>query len=181
MRFLSRIHFWGLAIAAALFALDQWVKWLMVYPLQLRQQGEIVVTSFFSFRYAENRGVSFGMFPAESLETRLLLIAVTSLISLVVLVWMLREKRFIDVLALAMILGGALGNIWDRLRDGYVTDYLDLHFGGISIFNIFNLADTWITLGVVIILARALFLREKQPQEGHEAHIEGAEKPAETN
>jgi signal peptidase II len=180
MKFLTRNHLFGLVIALAVFALDQWVKRFMVGPFQLRQRIEVEVTSFFSFHYAENKGVSFGLLPAESMEARFVLIGLTGLISLVVLVWMLREKKFPDILALALVLGGALGNIWDRYSEGFVIDYLDLHFFGTSIFNIFNLADVWITFGVVIILARSIFLREKR-DETEPADENGAETAAETN
>ena len=181
MSFFTRNHLVGLIVAGAIFALDQWVKWYMVGPLQLRQKAEIYVFPFFSFRYAENRGVSFGMLPANSMEARFLLIGVTCLIALVVLVWMLRERRLPDILGLAMILGGALGNIWDRYTTGYVIDYLDLHFGGWSIFNIFNLADSWITVGVLIILARSIFLREKRDEKSEPAGKDRPETSAETN
>ena len=65
------------------------------------------------------------------------------------------------MLALAMVLGGALGNIVDRVRFGYVVDYADLHFGTWRPFLVFNVADAAITIGVVILLIRALFVREK--------------------
>jgi len=65
------------------------------------------------------------------------------------------------VLALGMILGGAMGNIRDRFLFGYVIDYADLHIGEWRPFLIFNVADAAITIGVVIILARALFIGEK--------------------
>ena len=81
---------------------------------------------------------------------------------------MLREKLLGDILALAMILGGALGNIVDRYRFGYVVDYADFHIGDFRPFLIFNVADAAITIGVVIILARALFIREKE-DDGQEA------------
>ena len=63
--------------------------------------------------------------------------------------------------ALALVLGGALGNIRDRYQLGYVVDYADLHFGEFRPFLIFNVADAAITIGVLIILARSLFMREK--------------------
>ena len=74
---------------------------------------------------------------------------------------MWREKLRGDVLALSMVLGGALGNIVDRVRYGYVVDYADLHFGTFRPFLIFNIADAAITIGVLIILARSLLMREK--------------------
>jgi signal peptidase II len=78
-----------------------------------------------------------------------------------VTVWLLREKRLGDILPLGMVLGGALGNIRDRARLGYVLDYADLHFGTIRPFLIFNVADACITIGVLIILARSLLSRDK--------------------
>jgi signal peptidase II len=181
MKFLTRSHLWGLAIAVAVYAIDQAVKWLMIGPLALRRVGEVYILPFFQFTYAENKGVSLGMLPAESTEMRLLLIAVTSLIALIVLVWMLREKRQWDIAGLALILGGACGNIWDRWTEGFVIDYLDLHFGAWRPFYVFNLADTAITFGVVIILARSIFLREKHADESEPADKNLAETAPETN
>ena len=74
-----------------------------------------------------------------------------------------------DVLALALVLGGALGNILDRIRFGYVVDYADLHFGTFRPFLIFNLADAAITIGVLLILARSFLSRDKPKQTGDSA------------
>ena len=92
---------------------------------------------------------------------RWMLVALTGTIAAVVSVWLLREKKLGDILPLAMILGGALGNILDRILFGHVIDYADLHFGTWRPFLVFNLADALISLGVVIILARSLLIREK--------------------
>jgi signal peptidase II len=78
---------------------------------------------------------------------------------------MLREKLLGDILALSLILGGALGNIKDRYELGYVVDFADLHFGDFRPFLIFNVADAAITIGVVIVLARAFLMRDKDDQE----------------
>ncbi|MFZ1565391.1 signal peptidase II, partial [Sphingorhabdus sp.] len=93
---------------------------------------------------------------------RWMLVGLTAAIALIVAVWMWREKLKGDVLALSLILGGALGNIVDRVRYGYVVDYADLHFGAFRPFYIFNLADACITIGVLILLARAFLIREKK-------------------
>lgn len=152
---------WGLAIALAIFALDQWVKWLMIAPLRLREVGLIKLIPFFDLRWTENYGISLGLFQADSMEMRWLLVALTACVAIAVLVWMLREKAFSDVLGLGMVLGGALGNIRDRVSLGYVVDYADLHFGEFRPFYIFNIADAAITIGVLIILARSFLSREK--------------------
>lgn len=151
----------GLAIAALVTILDQAVKWYVIGPLKLRQVLHIDLLPFFDLTYTENRGVSLGMFEASSMETRWLLVLVTALIAGVVLVWMMRERLLGEIAGLALILGGALGNIRDRYELGYVIDYADLHIGTFRPFLIFNIADAAITIGVVIILARSLLVRDK--------------------
>lgn len=159
----------GLALAALVFAVDRAVKALMVGPLNLRERGLIDLLPFFDLRWTENYGVSLGMFTATSPETRFVLIGVTGLIAAFVLVWMLREKVVADICGLALVLGGALGNIFDRARYGFVIDYADLHFGDFRPFLIFNIADAAITIGVLILLARSLLSREKPAQSGDAA------------
>ncbi len=155
----------GLGFALFLAVIDQIVKWYVVGPLDLRSVGNIELLPFFDLTYTENRGISLGMLQAHTMEMRWLLVGVTALIALVVLVWMMREKLLGDILGLAMILGGAIGNIRDRHLFGYVIDYADLHvqaFGEtFRPFLVFNIADAAITIGVVIILARSFFVREK--------------------
>ncbi|MEQ8410478.1 MAG: signal peptidase II [Erythrobacter sp.] len=151
----------GLAIAAVIAIIDQAVKWLMIEPLDLRQVRHIDLLPFFDLTYTENRGVSLGMLQATNMEMRWLLVLLTAGIALVVLVWMMRERKIADIAALALILGGAIGNIIDRWELGYVIDYADFHIGTFRPFLIFNIADAAITIGVVIILARSLLVREK--------------------
>jgi signal peptidase II len=152
----------GLALAAAIYALDRYVKWLVEGPLELRVRGDkLDLLPFFDLYRTHNFGVSLGMFEATSPEMRWALVALTGLIALVVFVWLLRERLLAEIAGLALILGGALGNIQDRFERGYVLDYADFHIGEFRPFLIFNVADAAITIGVLIILARALFMREK--------------------
>lgn len=161
---LSRAHKAGFGLALATFLLDQAIKWLMLGPLALREVLQIELLPFFNLTYTENPGVSLGLLTAQNDTHRWLLVALTAVISVVVLVWMLREIKLGDVLPLGLVLGGALGNIVDRVRFGYVVDFADLHIGEFRPFMIFNLADAAITIGVVIILARSLLLREKSTE-----------------
>ena len=158
---LTRNRLIGLALAALIAAVDQAIKFYVVGPLNLRSVRHIELLPFFDFTYVENRGISLGMLQATSMEMRWLLVGMTALIALVVLVWMMREKWLGDILGLALILGGAVGNIRDRYVLGYVIDYADLHIGTFRPFMIFNVADAAITIGVLIILARSLLMREK--------------------
>ena len=155
---------WGLALAALVCAVDQYIKWVVRVQLDLRNrpEGLYELLPFFDLRWTRNFGISLGMFEATSVEMRWALVGGTALIALVVLVWLLREKAKGDIFGLALILGGALGNIYDRYTWGYVIDYADLHFGEFRPFLIFNVADAAITIGVLIILARSFLVPEKK-------------------
>ena len=166
MSWLNRNSGIGLAVALVIYLADQWMKRFVVDDLGLTAIGDTYpLLPFFDFTRTNNYGVSLGMFEATSMEMRWILVGVTGLIACVVLVWMLREKRLWDIIPLSMVLGGALGNIRDRYSFGYVIDYADFHIGSWQPFLIFNVADAAISIGVVIILARALFMREKPDTE----------------
>ena len=152
----------GLLLAAVIFAFDQWLKGYVTGPLGLTAEGDhLDLLPIFDFTRTHNYGVSLGMLTATSNEMRWALVAMTGLIALVVGVWLLRERKLGDVVPLGLILGGALGNIIDRITLGYVVDFADLHIGSFRPFLIFNVADAAISIGVVIMLVRALFMREK--------------------
>ena len=155
----------GLLVAAVAFILDQIAKWIVTVPLSLETKpgGSIEIVSFFNLAWAQNYGISLSMFADQSPTTRWIIVAVTAIVALAVAFWMTREKAKGDVVALALILGGALGNIVDRVRLGYVVDYADLHIGSFRPFMIFNVADACITIGVLLLVARALLLGEKAP------------------
>lgn len=153
----------GLTIAAVLAIIDQIVKYIVVYPLALPSRGVegIELLPFFNLTFTTNYGISMGFFYADSWAMRWALVALTVAVASFVAVWMWREKARADVMALGMVLGGAIGNIIDRVRLGYVVDYADFHIGTWRPFLIFNIADAAISIGVLILLARALLLREK--------------------
>ena len=169
MTLLTPLRSRGLALALAIFAIDRAVKWVLTGPLDLPFKGPIQILPIYAFRYTENYGVSLGLFTANSPQQRWLLVAVTAAIAVGVVVWILREKAWGEIGGLALILGGAMGNIWDRALSGYVIDYADLHFGEWRPFLIFNLADAAITFGVLILLARSLLSREKPATSGQSA------------
>jgi signal peptidase II len=153
----------GFGLAATIFLLDQATKWVVTYILQLRQRGTIELLPFFDLKWVPNPGVSMGFLSASSETGRWLLVGLTAAISIFVAAWLWRERRRDDTIALAFILGGALGNIVDRVRFGYVVDFADLHFGDIHPFLVFNVGDAAITIGVLLLLVRALLTREAKP------------------
>ena len=156
----------GFAVALIVFALDQLSKWVVTGPLGINQIGDqLVLLPIFNFTYTQNQGISLGLLNATNPIGRWVLVAVTSAIAVGVAVWIGREKNRIDQAALGMVLGGALGNILDRTLHGYVTDFLDLHFGDFRPFLVFNVGDAAISIAVVILLLRA-FLTPKEPAKG---------------
>ena len=155
----------GIILASLIFIADQAVKFVMIGPLALQIKQQINIIPFFRLTWATNYGVSLGFLEAKSEAQRWMLVGLTAVIALIVAVWMVREKLRGDVLALSLVLGGALGNIADRVQYGYVVDYADLHFGTFRPFQIFNFADACITIGVLILLARAFAMREKAPEQ----------------
>lgn len=150
----------ALVLAFLVFVFDQATKWVVSYPLQLEFRQVIELTNFFDLRWVENRGVSLGLLSADSEVGRWLLVGMTAAIATFVAIWLWREKRRDDSAALALILGGALGNIVDRIRFGYVVDFADLHFGEWRPFLVFNVGDAAITVGVLLLLVRALLMRD---------------------
>ena len=152
----------GFLVALVVFGLDQLAKWIVTGPLHIQDMEHYYLLPFFQLTYTQNIGISLGLLNATTETGRWMLVALTSAIAGGVTVWMLREKNRIDQLALGMVLGGALGNILDRARHGYVVDFADLHFGAWRPFLIFNVGDAAISIGVVILLLRAFMSRKDQ-------------------
>ncbi|MEK6542405.1 MAG: signal peptidase II [Pseudomonadota bacterium] len=151
----------GILLAACVFAADQVTKWLVSGPLDLEAVDQIYLLPFFNLTWTQNYGISFGMMTAASEMQRWMLVGLTLLVASAVALWLWRERARGDVIALGLVLGGALGNIVDRVRVGYVVDFADLHFGDFRPFLIFNVADAAITIGVLLLVARALLVRDK--------------------
>jgi signal peptidase II len=153
----------GFAIALVIFILDQLIKWVVTGPLGLDRIGDqLVLLPIFNFTYTQNEGISLGLLNATNPVGRWMLVALTSAIAVAVAVWIGREKSRVDQAALGLVLGGALGNILDRVRFGYVVDFADLHFGGFRPFLVFNVGDAAISIGVAILLLRAFVGRKDQ-------------------
>lgn len=145
----------GYALAALVFIADQISKWWILDVVRLQEIGSLDLLPFFRLTFVGNVGVSMGLFGAGSDLQRWLLVAVTGVIAAAVAVWIAREKNRWDVAALGLVLGGAIGNILDRARFGYVVDFLHVFWREWS-FWVFNIADAAISIGVLMLLARAL-------------------------
>lgn len=160
----------ALILAAVIFVADQAMKWFVLGPVGLAYVGDSrEILPFFDLTLVHNEGVSLGMLTAQAEWQRWGLVVLTAGIAMFVAIWLWREEGRRDALALGAILGGAAGNIVDRVRYGYVVDYADLHFGDFRPFLVFNVADAAITLGVLVLLAGALFTRRKPEAETEHA------------
>jgi signal peptidase II len=145
----------AIGLIAVLVAIDQGVKAIVERTLAL---GEAIpVLPFFAILRAHNDGVAFSMFGGVSHTT---LIIITSLISLGALIYMIRTaaEDWALRLGLALIIGGAIGNIIDRVQHSYVIDYF-YFYTPVWAFAIFNLADVFITCGAVLILVKEILLK----------------------
>jgi signal peptidase II len=159
----------GFIVAVVVFALDQLAKWAVTGPLGVNHVGDqLYLLPIFQFTYTENNGISLGLLNATTEVGRWMLVGLTTAIAIGVAWWLGREKNRVDQIALGMVLGGALGNILDRTRHGYVVDFADLHFGEWRPFLIFNVGDAAISIAVVILLLRA-FLSRKDQEKGGDA------------
>jgi signal peptidase II len=142
---------WGLVVAVAVVVADQVAKAAATRALD---GVEMPAGPFLNLALARNTGISFSLF-AGAPSGRWVLLAFTLVASLAILIWLLRTRTLLSSVAIGLILGGALGNGCDRLVNGSVTDFLDLHFGAWHPF-VFNLADAAISLGVAGLLWEGL-------------------------
>ncbi|MHA6346838.1 signal peptidase II [Roseivivax sp. CAU 1761] len=139
------------AIAALIFVLDQLSKWLVVHVMELDRLGLIEVwPPFVSFRMAWNYGINFGLFAGQTGLTRWVLIAVALGIVAFVVFWLRRDPPGrVGQVAGGLLIGGALGNVVDRLLYGAVADFLNVTCCGIANPYAFNVADIAIFAGAV--------------------------------
>jgi signal peptidase II len=164
----------GFAIAAVLIVLDQLTKWLMRDVMHLPIVGRIPVLPFFKFTMVWNTGVSFGLFGAGTMLGRVALVVFSLIISGLVGHWLWTTHRLRPAIALGLILGGALGNVIDRIYFGRVFDFLD--FSALGFPWIFNVADSAITIGVALLVLDVIFdkgARGAAALHGHEEKADG--------
>lgn len=151
----------GFAVAGLILVLDQASKAWMLYDV-LDPPRVIPITGFFNLVVVWNRGVSFGLFSAESAWGPILLSALALAISVALVVWLRRVDHRPLAMAIGLVLGGAIGNVFDRVRFKAVFDFLDFHVFGYH-WPAFNVADSAITVGVVLIVIDGLFENRRKP------------------
>lgn len=163
--------FWiGLGVAGLSILIDQGTKWWIVNVFMVPPRV-VPVTPFFNLVLGWNRGISFGLFNNGSDFNVWILSGVALAVVSFLLVWLYREQGRLVSIALGLVIGGAMGNVIDRLRYGGVTDFLDFHLSGYH-WPAFNLADTSIFLGAAFLVADALFAGKEKPNNRSMGHKE---------
>lgn len=142
-----------LGLTVLVIAVDLLTKWIAESNLNLYEQFTIV-EGLFSFTLAYNPGAAFSFLSDAGGWQRWLFIAIAIGVSVMLLVWLLRLPRgkWLEAMAIALILGGALGNLYDRMVHGHVVDFILVHWQQSWFFPAFNIADSAITVGAVLLI-----------------------------
>ncbi len=152
----------GLIVAALVIVFDQATKWWIV-DVVMQPPRIIPVTPFFNLVMGWNRGISFGLFDGDSAINVWILPLVALAIVAALVVWLRRVQGVWLASAIGLVIGGALGNVVDRLRFGAVADFLDFHVAGYH-WPAFNVADSGITVGVTMLVLDSLFMGAEKPK-----------------
>ena len=145
----------GLVVAVIAFLVDQGYKWWMLEIYGIAGRGHVTVTPFLDLVLLWNKGISYGLFPQDSMAGQFVLLAVKFVIVAVLLVWLTRVTQALVAVAVGLVVGGALGNALDRIVHGAVADFFSFHAYGFYWY-VFNLADVAIVAGVALLLYDSL-------------------------
>jgi signal peptidase II len=152
---------WGIVAALIVLILDQVSKWLILHKMG-PSAFPVKVLPIFDLVLVFNRGISFGLFTQNAQTGVLMLTLMTFAIIIVLLVWLWRLTVVYMAVAIGLIIGGAFGNMLDRIWWGAVVDFLHFHWQSYA-FPAFNVADTFITIGAGLIVLDGLFISKEKP------------------
>ncbi len=159
---MRKYHF---LIAALVIVVDRLAKWLVASNIALHDSIP-VIPGFFRLTHVQNRGAAFGLFddsPTQWKITMLILFSVVAMVVVTVLLWKNSHALNATGVGLALVLGGAVGNLWDRLVDKHVVDFLDFHLGAYH-WPAFNVADSAIVIGALLLVSEILFAKHPHEQ-----------------
>ena len=146
----------GILIALATLSLDQFHKWAMLEVVHIAERQPIRLTPFFDLVILWNNGISFGMFQRYA-NGRFILSLVALTIIFILLLWLRKINKSGESFAIGLVMGGALGNVIDRLRFGAVADFFDFHVAGYH-WPAFNVADSAVCVGAFILCYTSIFV-----------------------
>ena len=151
MKAVTKLGWTAYALAVFVIVADQLSKHWILFVYDLPARFSVPIAGPFSLTMVWNRGVSFGLFRADADLIRWMLAAFSIIVAVVLAVWVRRAERPFMAVGLGLVIGGALGNVIDRIRFGAVADFLDFQRLGFFPW-VFNVADSAITIGVVFLL-----------------------------
>lgn len=159
----QKYWFW-LVVALVVALIDQWSKVAVVKHFVFEGSSQ-EVTSFFNLVLAYNPGAAFSFLAEAGGWQRWFFGAIAVVASVVLTIWIYKSatQKPLEAFALSFILGGALGNLYDRIFLGHVVDFIEVHYQSQHYFPAFNLADSAITLGAMVLIYDMIFGKEKKP------------------
>ena len=160
MKFIKNIIFFKLVIIFIVFTLDRLSKIYVINLFNENQLNEIYLSKFINIYFIWNEGIAFGLLNFGNELFYNLISILIAVISLIILYLTFKNKN-ISGYFFALILGGSLGNLYDRIKFSAVPDFIDLHYNGFHWF-IFNIADIFITLGILCLIYDEVFLEKKR-------------------
>jgi lipoprotein signal peptidase len=157
----NKLTSFGIIAALAVVAIDQLTKWWIVDVIDLPALRQIVLLPVLNFTWVKNTGVTFGLLTGFGQWSYLALAAVALAVVVALGMWLRRAESRLVAIALGAIVGGAISNVIDRLRFGYVIDFIHAHIGAWSWY-VFNLADAAIVCGVAALVLDSLLPRARR-------------------
>jgi signal peptidase II len=144
----------GFLLAALVLAADQGSKYAVLHPLHLQDGRLLEVLPVLNFVLVWNHGITFGMFAGTA--SKVFLAAGASIVVLALFAWLWRTQLWVVTIAVGGIVGGAIGNVLDRLRFGAVVDFIQVHIGWVYYPWVFNVGDSVIVCGVIALMLESL-------------------------
>ena len=151
-------HLVDFSIIIFIFSIDRLSKLMIIGSPETYEQYGMNVTSFLNFNLIWNEGIAFGLFSFGSSNIYQIITLIIILVIFVLIIYMLKSENFNEKFAFILIIGGAFGNLFDRLYYKAVPDFIDFHVGNFHWF-IFNVADIFITSGVVLLIIKELWIK----------------------
>ena len=147
------------SFVVSIFLIDRFSKLVMINSSTTDGSSNVSINDFLSFNLVWNDGIAFGLFSFDQKIYYNFLTVIIILITLIIL-WMILTTKGLEKIAFMMILGGSMGNIFDRLYYSSVPDFIDIHYGNFHWF-IFNVADIFISIGVLLLIILEIFIKNK--------------------
>lgn len=154
----------GMALAISIAVVDRLSKWAILYWVDLPARRKIEITPFFDLTMVWNPGISYGLLPARSAWAVAVLVTFAVTVTAALTVWLARIQHRLLAVAVALVIGGAVGNAYDRAVYGAVADFFSFHAFGYYWY-VFNVADVAIVLGVILLLWDSVFGPSADPKQ----------------